>query len=84
MSLLWAVLIATAAFMLPGLVLSWLSGLRLPAATAASVPVTFGVYGLAAWLYGVMNIRYDVASVAVFFAVSVLVAGLWRWSVDRK
>lgn len=84
MSLLWAVLIATAAFMLPGLVLSWLSGLKLPAATAASVPVTFGVYGLAAWLYGVMNIRYDVASVAVFFAVSVLVAGLWRWAVDRK
>ncbi|MFC6147409.1 DUF6541 family protein [Corynebacterium nasicanis] len=72
------VLIAALVFTVPGASLGWISGLRLPWALAASIPVTFGLYGLAGWVLGQLDIRFDWLTFAVFWALCVLPAGLWR------
>jgi len=74
------VLIAALVFTVPGASLGWISGLRLPWALAGSIPVTFGLYGLAGWILGQLDIRFDWLSFAVFWALCALVAGLWRWA----
>lgn len=73
-----AVAVAVAVFTLPGLVIAWLSGARGQWAVASAVPVTFGVYGLAAWAFGLTSIRYDVASVAWFTVGIAVLAALWH------
>ena len=51
------VLVAALVFTVPGALLGWVSGLRLPWAAAGSVPVSFGVFGLGAWVLGQLDIR---------------------------
>ena len=49
------VLVAALVFTVPGALLGWVSGLRLPWAAAGSVPVSFGVFGLGAWVLGQLD-----------------------------
>ncbi len=76
--MLTTVWIAVLVFTVPGLVVSWVSGLKVPWAAAASIPVSFGIYGMAAWVLGMLDMRFDVRSVALSTALAVAVALVWR------
>ena len=82
--------IAVLVFTVPGLVVSWVSGLKIPWAIAASIPATFGIYGIAAWTLGVWEMRFDLRSVALATLVFVGVALVWRlffaggWLLRRR
>ncbi|WJY76964.1 hypothetical protein CBOVI_02125 [Corynebacterium bovis DSM 20582 = CIP 54.80] len=73
-----AALVAIAVFVVPGAVIGWCAGLRVPWAVAASVPVTAGVWGALAWIYGHLGVRYTLASVAVGTVVTALLCLVWR------
>lgn len=82
--------IAVLVFTVPGLVVSWVSGLKVPWAIAASIPATFGIYGLSAWLLGLWEMRFDLHSVVISTLVFAAVALVWRlffvggWLVRRR
>ncbi|MEJ6012742.1 DUF6541 family protein [Corynebacterium sp. H127] len=78
MGMVSAAAVAVAVFTIPGLVVSWLSGVRGQWSIAAALPTTFGIYGLAAWFFGLTPIRFEVVSVGIFSAVLVVLALLWR------
>lgn len=78
MSALSIVVLAVAVFMGPGLILSWVSGCKAPVAVGVSIPVTFGIYGLAAWFYGLTPWRYTVTSVGILWGLFLLLAIVWR------
>ncbi|MDO5077049.1 DUF6541 family protein [Corynebacterium sp.] len=78
MEIYGAAMVAVAVFTVPGFLLSWVSGLKAPWAAAASVPVSFGVFGFAAWLYGMTQYSFTGSSVLLVFAVALLLAGAWR------
>ncbi|AGF71561.1 DUF6541 family protein [Corynebacterium halotolerans] len=87
MDMYQAAVLAALVFTVPGFLLGWVSGLKAPWAAAASLPVSFGVYGLAAWLLGQMGLRYDLASATVMWALLMVIALIWRGSflvVGRK
>lgn len=73
-----AVLVAALVFTVPGLLFNWVSGLKGPWAIAAAIPVTFGIYGLAAWLIGETGARFNVGTVLVVWAILMLLAFVWR------
>lgn len=78
---------AALVFTVPGFLLGWISGLKAPWAAAASVPVSFGVYGLAAWLLGQVGLRYDLRSVLVIWTLLLVIALVWRacfFTVSRR
>ena len=79
-----AVWLAIAVFTLPGLIVSWVAGARLPAAAAASLPVTFGIAGLASWMYGAMGIGFGWTSFIVFALLTLIAAGVWRYMFARR
>lgn len=79
-----AVWLAIAVFSLPGLVVSWVAGAKLPAAAAASVPVTFGMVGLSAWLLGAVNIRFGWPSFLLCTVLMMIAAGVWRFMFARR
>ena len=76
--MLTTVWIAVLVFTVPGLLVSWVSGLKVPWAAAASIPVSFGIYGVAAWVLGMMDMRFDVRSVAISTVIAVVLALIWR------
>ena len=78
MDLLQAVLITALVFSVPGAALAWVSGLRLPWALASSIPVSFGTFGLAGWLLGVIGWRFDTPSYLLIYAGLFLLAVVWR------
>ncbi|PRQ11588.1 hypothetical protein C1Y63_05250 [Corynebacterium sp. 13CS0277] len=78
MSTLSIVILAVAVCVGPGFILSWVSGCKMPVAAGISIPVSFGIYGLAAWFYGLTPWRYTLTSVAILWAFFLLLALLWR------
>lgn len=79
-----AVWLAIAVFMLPGLIVAWVAGAKLPAAVAASLPATFGIVGLASWMYGAMGIGFGWPSFIAFMVLMLCVAGGWRYGFARR
>lgn len=78
MDMYQAALVAALVFTVPGFLLGWLSGLKAPWALAAAIPVSFGVYGLAAWLLGRTSQEYTLVSVTVVWALFMFLALFWR------
>ncbi|MBI8999450.1 hypothetical protein M0E87_01195 [Corynebacterium sp. CCM 9185] len=78
MDMYQAALVAVLVFTVPGFLTCRVSGVRAPWAAAASIPASFGIYGLAAWFYGLTPYAYDARSVSVFSVVVLLIAGCWR------
>lgn len=78
MGMVSAAAVAVAVFTVPGLIVALLSGARGQWAVAASVPVTFGIYGLAGWLFGLNNTRFSVTNVAWFTVAIAILAILWH------
>lgn len=71
-------------FTLPGFVVSWVSGLKAPAAAVASLPVTFGLIGLTSWFWGLTSAPYNLWTFGVSVAVAVMVAAAWRVAFARR
>lgn len=71
-------------FLLPGLAVSWVAGLRLPAAIASALPVTFGVIGLSAWMWGVTSAPFNLWTFGVSMVLALAVAAGWRYLFARK
>ncbi|MGV0342344.1 DUF6541 family protein [Corynebacterium mastitidis] len=74
--------LAVLIFTLPGFLLSWASGLKTPWAAAAAMPVSFCVYGVAAWLIGLTPWRYDVLSIAAIWVLLLVLALAWRYGYE--
>lgn len=71
-------LIAIAVCVIPGLLISWISGLRTPTSVMCAVPVSVGVYGIAAAVFHPLGISYTSTSVAWFCVLIAVFAALWR------
>ena len=71
-------------FLLPGLAVSWVAGLRLPAAIASALPVTFGIIGLSAWMWGVTSAPFNLWTFGVSMVLALAVAAGWRYLFARK
>ncbi|MDR7328551.1 DUF6541 family protein [Corynebacterium guangdongense] len=79
----WAIAVST----LPGFLLGWVSGLRLPWAVAASVPLSYSVYGLSGWLLGLSPWEFTPLSVALCWLIALALAAAWRavvFAVGRR
>lgn len=75
---------AVAFFLLPGLLISWIAGMKLPAAFASALPVTFGVIGMGAWMWGLTPAPFNSVTYTVTIVFALLAAGVWRYAFARK
>ena len=80
MGIYGAALVAVAVFTVPGFLLTWVSGLRAPWAAAAAVPASFGVFGFAAWFYGMTGYSFTGTATCIVLAAALLLAALWRFA----
>ena len=71
-------------FTLPGFFVSWVSGMKAPAAAAASLPVTFGIIGVASWFWGLTSAPFNLWTFGVSVVAALLVAGAWRYAFARR
>lgn len=71
-------------FLLPGLSVSWVAGLRLPAAIVSALPVTFGIIGLSAWMWGLTSAPFNLWTFGVSMVLALAVAAGWRYLFARK
>lgn len=83
MTALGALTVAVALFVLPGFVISWVAGAKLPAALASAMPVTFGVIGMSAWMWGETTAPFNLLTFTISFLFTLGWAVLWRWWMDR-
>nr|VDG62363.1 Uncharacterised protein [Streptococcus thermophilus] len=84
MDVVGAVWLAIAVFTLPGLIVAWVAGAKLPAAAAASLPATFGLVGFGSWVLGALGVRFGWPSFIGFLVLVLLLAGVWRFMFARK
>ena len=73
-----AVIAALVIFILPGAVVAWCAGMRLPWAAATGVAVTAGVWGVLGWAYGAQEIPVTLSSLLLGTAVFAIVGFFWR------
>lgn len=84
MGIVGSVWLAIAVVTVPGFLLGWVSGLKGPWAAAASLPLSFAVYGLGGWVLGLTEQKFTVGSAAVIWVILLLLAAVWRigaWSL---
>ena len=51
-------MVAIAALILPGMIVNWVSGLRIPWAAAAGIPTTMGIVGFTGWVLSCRDIPF--------------------------
>lgn len=71
-------LIAIAVCVIPGLLVSWISGMRTPTSAMCAVPVTVGMYGIASALFYPLGISFTPTAVIWFIVLVAALAALWR------
>lgn len=71
-------------FVLPGFLINWVCGLKAPAAAAAALPVSFGIFGLSAWVWGLTSAPLNLWTFAVSMVVFLGLAAAWRYMFARK
>ena len=79
-----AVWFAIAFFLLPGFVIALVSGVRAPAAAAAALPVTFGVIGMSAWMWGLTSAPFNLWTYGVSLALALGAAAAWRFALHKR
>lgn len=77
-------LTAALVLILPGALVAWISGTRIPLALASGIPISMGVYGSAAWILGEMGIAYSRRSIAACYLAVLALAALWRLAADYR
>lgn len=78
------VAIALAVFTLPGFLVAWAAGMRPHRAIVGAIPITAGVWGVLAAIYGATNIPFTLPAVAIGTVVVLLLARLWGSIVSRR
>ena len=71
-------------FTLPGFVFSWVAGMKAPAAGVAALPVTFGLFGVTSWFWGLTSAPYNLWTFGVSMVVALLAAAAWRYMFVRR
>ncbi|MCP1387826.1 hypothetical protein M5J20_06425 [Corynebacterium sp. TA-R-1] len=71
-------------FLAPGFVVSWVAGMKAPAAMAAALPVSFGVFGMGAWMWGLTSAPFNLWTFGVSLALALGLAGAWRYAFIRR
>ncbi|WJY67358.1 DUF6541 family protein [Corynebacterium auris] len=84
MALAGTVILALLVFVVPGFAFAWVAGARVPAALAAALPATFGLVGLSAWMWGVVNAPFTWLTFSITLLIGLAAAGLWRWAFARR
>ncbi|WKD56885.1 hypothetical protein CAPI_01555 [Corynebacterium capitovis DSM 44611] len=84
MVLAGTVLVALLVFFLPGFAVSWAAGLKVPVAAAAALPVTFGVVGFSAWMWGAVDAPFGWFTFGITLALALGVALGVRWLFNRR
>ncbi|WP_115685279.1 DUF6541 family protein [Corynebacterium senegalense] len=84
MALTGTVFLALLVFILPGFAVSWVAGAKIPSAAAASIPVTFGLIGLSAWMWGATSAPFNWLTFAISLLLALVAAALWRWAFARR
>ena len=79
-----AVWFAVVFFMLPGFVVNWVAGMRVPAAVAATLPVSFGMIGMSAWMWGLTTAPLNLWTFTVSWVLAIGVAAAWRYAFARR
>lgn len=82
--MIWPVILFVALLVLPGALLGWAGGLRPGWALASGPALTFGVTGLAGWLFGAVGVGYSTLTAGLLWLVLVLVALVWRRFVPNR
>ncbi|WIM68129.1 hypothetical protein QP027_01645 [Corynebacterium breve] len=75
-----SIVIAIAVLILPGFFVAWLSGVKGPAAIASAIPVTFGIAGFAAWMWGTTSQRFNLVTFLITWLIILALAAVWRWA----
>ena len=78
------VAIALLVFTIPGLLVSWAAGMRLHRAVVGAIPVTAGVWGVLAALYGAAGIPFTLPTVALGTVVFLGLALAWRFLLSKR
>lgn len=78
-----AVFTAIAVFMVPGTLVGWCAGLRLPWAISASLPITAGVFSTLAYIYGRNGTAVTKTSLIVGTIIFCVLCLLWRIAFSR-
>lgn len=84
MSTIAAAWFGVAFFLLPGFVISWVAGMRAPAALWAALPVTFGVIGMGGWMWGLTSAPFNLWTYGVSVTLALGIAAAWRYAFYRK
>ncbi|WP_165164580.1 DUF6541 family protein [Corynebacterium qintianiae] len=74
---------AIALFVLPGFFISWVAGAKAPAAAASALPVTFGVMGMSAWMWGETTAPFNMLTFGISFLFTLGCAVVWRRFMAR-
>ena len=73
-------MVAIAALILPGMIVNWVSGLRIPWAAAAGIPTTMGIVGFTGWVLSCRDIPFNLTNVThtYWYFLAVAVSG---WAI---
>lgn len=72
------VAVALLVFIIPGFLISWAAGIRPHWAVVGAIPVTAGVWGVLAALYGAFGIPFTLLTVLIGTVCMLLLALVWR------
>ncbi|PAT04410.1 hypothetical protein CKJ85_03125 [Corynebacterium sp. NML 150383] len=71
-------------FLLPGFLFNLIAGAKGPRALAAALPVSFGIFGMSAWVWGLTSAPLDLWTLGVSLVVAFAAAAVWRYAFARK
>lgn len=84
MALAGTVFLALCVFVLPGFVVSWVAGAKVPAALVASLPVSFSIFGLSAWMWGATSAPFTWLTFVISLLLALVAAAMWRVAFARR
>lgn len=76
--MVWPIIALVLLLIIPGATVAFVAGVRSAWALAIGPAVTFSILGVAAWLYGAIDVRYGLGSAALAWGVGMVAALLWR------
>ncbi|OHF37124.1 DUF6541 family protein [Corynebacterium sp. HMSC074A01] len=71
-------------FLLPGLAFNLVAGVKGPHALAMALPVSFGIFGMSAWIWGLTSAPLNLWTYAVSLVFALAAAAAWRYAFARK
>lgn len=79
-----AAVFAVPFFLLPGFLFNLIAGVKGPHALAAALPVSVGIFGMSAWMWGLTSAPLNLWTFAVSLFFAFATAAVWRYAFARK